>query len=309
MRTLSQIRDRAQQGLQFMLTRPSMFGTDSSYEGTVRSQLLDLAFIDDRDADLQAAFDQLRADGLFTALGTYGALAAALGGQSDYTNELASIYARVAAHMGYFEPARRLTPEEWERACAHDYVAERCATPSDVIERLGPPSYQNAATSPPVLAYAGASDHAWLYFDFRVRHEERTLMRVRRPISPFRASVVPAGEVSNAGPDSPEEAYRKFFVAMLSGDEARLAPMVVQHESLAQLYDSAYPDEVAELLANQYQNMDVFRTAPPPTTIFVASEAFPFPTAVVHDGDSWRVDADALLSFRTKKGVAPSGPA
>lgn len=93
MGTAIEIRERTAATLESMLMRPHMYGTGQPFEGAVRMQLQDLAFIDSREAALDHELDRLRAYGLFGALGAWGALANAFHDESDYTDQLASIYA------------------------------------------------------------------------------------------------------------------------------------------------------------------------------------------------------------------------
>jgi hypothetical protein len=65
MRTPTEIRERAINTLTSMLARPSMWGQGQSFEASVRGLLRDIAFIDDRDAELDHAFAQLEAEGLW----------------------------------------------------------------------------------------------------------------------------------------------------------------------------------------------------------------------------------------------------
>src|SRR5690349_18787309 len=107
MRTADHIRERAVAQADGMLRRPSMYGIGQSLECTIRAQLQDLAFIDARETELERLFDDLRERGLFGPLGSWGVLSSVLG-TGDFTDEIASIYARLASRLHYFQPARRL---------------------------------------------------------------------------------------------------------------------------------------------------------------------------------------------------------
>src|SRR5687767_4729827 len=98
MRNADEIRERAIAQVSGMLLRPSMYGIGQSLEFTIRAQLQDLAFIDGREADLKRLFDDLRDRGLFGPLGSWGVLNGALGAD-DFTDQVASIYARVASRL------------------------------------------------------------------------------------------------------------------------------------------------------------------------------------------------------------------
>lgn len=270
-----------------------MYGTGQAFEGTIRAQLQDLAFIDAREAEL----DLLGARGSFGALGAWGALAGVCRAVSDHTDQLASIYARVAAQLGYLAPARRLTRAEWDRARdVEDWVRREPRLPADVERRFGAPSYKRSGQSPRVLGYAGPDDDAWLYFDFSDAGDGDRLEYVRLPRHPFAASVVDLSSGAD-DPVSPEDVYRRFLVASLSGDMARILPLLVSHEDPAPLWAGAYPADVASLLAETYEQMHVVRATGEMESVVLLSEGCPVPLTMVRDGETWRVDADPLLRF------------
>lgn len=181
MRTAEEIRAAKVQQLGHVLTRPGMWGTGLAYEMAVWGVLHDLVFIDEREADL----DRL------TSTGVQGALAQFGDDECSVTDRTASVYARVAARLGYYEPARRLTPGEWVRARkgAATWARSGERTLADVEAHFGKPSYEKASW-PSVLAYAGAEDDDWLYFDFENRFPNPRLELVRLPRRPFARSVI-----------------------------------------------------------------------------------------------------------------------
>jgi hypothetical protein len=85
------------------------------------------------------------------------------------------------------------------------------------------------------------------------------------------------------------------MLATLTGDRATLERLTIDHEDRERLWAKGYPEGVAELLANQYRDMAVFRTAAPSNIVYLGSEALPLPLAVVREDSSWRVDADPLI--------------
>jgi hypothetical protein len=243
MRDAREIRERVQKVLTGMLHRPSMYEEGRSYEGVVRGQLSELAFIDERETELRAAFALLEPRGLWSEYGAWGVLSAALG-PGDHTDELASIYAWVAAQLRYFEAARRLSDLEWARA--RDVSAWARESPdvigmADVVARFGAPSYQRAGQTPTVLAYAGPDDAAWLYFDF---DEAGALRDVRLPAR-FPEACVDLRKTVAAEVEAPEDVYRRFLIASLSGDEAAIRPLILPSEDPSVLWAGAYPDDVA----------------------------------------------------------------
>jgi hypothetical protein len=291
MRDAAAIRERAQEVLTGILHRPSMYGVGRSYECVVRGQLGDLAFIDEREAELASALKELERRELFSALGAWGVLSATFG-PGDYTDELASIYAHVAAQLGYFQPARRLSDVEWERISELPvWAGEGPRAVADVRARLGEPSYQRRGQAPSVLAYAGPNDVAWLYLDF----EGGALRDIRLPVSPFSAACVDLRPAADA--ETPEAVYRRFLVASLSGDEAQIRPLIIERDDPSILWEAPYPEDVARLLAAQYRSTPVLRVSAPDESVHVASAELPEPLRLVRSGASWRVDPAPLVGL------------
>jgi hypothetical protein len=281
-----------------MLHRPGMYEVGRPFERVVRGALADLAFIDERDDELAAAFAQLRRRGQFSAYGTYGVLCAALG-PGDYTEALASIYACVAAQLGYFEPARRLSDLEWARISnVESWAREKPRSRDDVIARLGPPSYQCPAQRPSVLAYAGPNDSAWLYLDLPPDADE--LRGIRLPTAPFATACIDLRARAEEAV-APEDVYRQFLIASLSGDEASIRPLILPREDPSLLWAGAYPEDVARLLAAQYRSVQVMRVSAPAESVSLVSEAFPEPLTLLRAGSSWLVDPEPLLRLRRER--------
>jgi hypothetical protein len=302
MRDAAAIRERAREVLTGMLHRPTMYGWGQSYEGVVRGQLHDLAFIDEREEQLASALEELERRGLFSALGAWGVLSARFG-PGDYTDELASIYAHVAAQLGYFQPARRLSDVEWGRV--GDLPVWAAAEPravADVRARLGEPSYQRLGQTPSVLAYVGPNDGAWLYLDFG---EGGALRDIRLPVSPFSAACVDLRPAGAADAEAPEAVYRRFLVASLSGDEAQIRPLIIEPEDPSVLWEAPYPEDVARLLAAQYRSTPVLRVPAPDESVHVTSAELPEPLMLVRSGTSWRVDPTPLVRLWRRARAAP----
>lgn len=186
MRSTTEIRERSQATLEAMLKLPGMYSFGRCYEGEVRRQLQDLAFIDCRDAELAHELELLHRHGLWGSFGTWGVLANACGSGVDFIQQVAAIYARVAARLGYFIPARRMTSEEWERARdVAEWASVQTRSLTEVKRRYGVPSYQYAGQwSPRALGYAGPYDDAWLYFFFDGDHGDPRLAHLLLPLYP-----------------------------------------------------------------------------------------------------------------------------
>jgi hypothetical protein len=292
MRTASKIRIHAVDQLTAMLLRPSMWGDNGSYEGTLRGQLHNLAFIDEREAELKREFDALEAQGLFTEIGMWGAFAAAFPAQNA-TDRLASAYARVAARLGYFVPARRLTAPEWRAAQRIEWATKGVVTRADIECRLGPPSYIGSGKWPCVLGYAGPDDDAWLYFDLTPA-PVLELTCVRLPRHPFERSLVDLRPRSREA--TPESAYKEFLLAMLHGDEAQIRSLIVTRTDPSSLWVKPYPKDVAFLLGEQYRDLAVVRVDAP-DVVHLASGAGPTLAAERENG-VWKIDPEPLLRVR-----------
>lgn len=192
MRSAQEIRAAKLEELTSILTRPSMWGTRVLYEAAVRGVLHDLAFIDAREAELEREIDDLRDQRLHTSTGVQGVLERYGDDECSVTDRTASVYARVAARLDYYQPARRLTTREWASARRESAAWARRSPRSraDVEARFGQPSFKGAGQWPSVLAYAGPTDDVWLYFNFENRVESPRLEIVRLPRRPFPRSVI-----------------------------------------------------------------------------------------------------------------------
>lgn len=272
-----------------------MWGWDAQYEMAVRRQLLDLAFIDERDGELEQHLERMRRSGAWGPLGVHGELVGRLG-PGAHTDALACVYADVAARLGYFVPLRRPDATEWRELLDEAVVWAQAAPRSaaDVEARFGPPSYRRAARDPSVFAYASRSDDPWLSFHFDLASQRLLWLLV--PHEFFADAVVdlrPGGASRGA-----EAAYRSFLIATLHGREREVRRHIVRRKTPAVLWDGAYPAGVAKLLARQYREMTVVHVPPPEDVVFLTSDGCPVPLAVMRDGDEWRVDPAPLVALR-----------
>jgi hypothetical protein len=200
MRTAEEIKSKKIEWLEGALRRPRMYGgNDSGVEMVLRDLLGDLCFIDEREAELDAVFQEWHERELQRACRPNHVFRERLA-VDDVSNEVASVYAHAAARLGYYEPARRLTPAEWKalRHGLRQAVKERDWTEQEVRDRFGPPSYTNYY----VLAYAPEDDRlGWVFFDFEWAGGDRLprnnrLRNVRIPARQFAREFVftPFGE-------------------------------------------------------------------------------------------------------------------
>jgi len=313
MRPSSEIRAHVLSDLTGMLERPGMYGTNRYFEAAVRCRLIDLAFIDGCESRLEEAWASLESAGYWSSLGMHGAFAAAIPSSENLTYQLASVYARIASTLGYFEPARRASHSQWERI---QREVEAWATaerrgPADIVARFGEPAYRARGQGPWVLGYAGPSDEAWLYFDLESVEGggsyDRRLRYLRLPTKPLRKSLVDVCRPPRAfsqpeldEADAPEGVYRRFVTALLSGEEEAARDLVLPFEENEVLWDGPYPEDVAALLREQYRTMDIVRVPPPsqPACVHLVSSGCPVPMPVVKTDTGWKVDARPLAAMR-----------
>ena len=78
-------------------------------------------------------------------------------------------------------------------------------------------------------------------------------------------SVAPKGEpaLESGSKNTPEDAYRNFMLANLSGKESAIRPLIVDNEEAQLLWQGAYPADVAAQLSKQYRSMEISRVESP----------------------------------------------
>jgi hypothetical protein len=116
---------------------------------------------------------------------------------------------------------------------------------------------------------------------------------------------------------TPEEAYRKFMIVNLAGEEAAIRPLVLDHPDSHLLWQGPYPADVAELLADQYRTMEITRVDSPDaddaSRVLLQSSAAPIPIAAVNMDGVWKIDATPIIEFRKRAAKLerdePAGPA
>jgi hypothetical protein len=270
-----------------------MYGIGQSLEGTLRSILYLLAFIDERENERLDAFSTFEKSGFWGPFGTAGALAGALGGGLDQTDEIAAVYARLASRLGYYHLENRVAERDWiELERLQTWPADWPRTASTIEAQLGMPSFRCAGQRPTVFAYAGPSDEAWLFLVFSTS-EDQELQSVILPRYPLGPSVIDLRP--RAITASPEEVYRNFLIATVEGDVATIRKLIVHRRDPLPFFAKPYPADVARLLTEQYRAMDVVRVSPPGETVHLISDGCPLALAVVKDGSSWLVDPDPLI--------------
>jgi hypothetical protein len=104
--------------------------------------------------------------------------------------------------------------------------------------------------------------------------------------------------------NTPEEVYRRFMLANLTGDEPAIRSLVIEREGIEILWDGgAYPKDVATLLAGQYRTMEIVRVKLPDRnerkeTVQLQSSASPVPITMVKVDGVWKVDPSPIIEFR-----------
>ena len=311
MRSSSEIHERMLSQVTAMLERPTMYGANRAFELAFCSRLSDLAFIDGRESHLERVWTTLEEAGYWGALGMYGAFAAAVRSSEDFTEVLASVFARIASALGYFAPARRVPSPQWKRMQRDvgRWARAEQRSHADIVARFGEPAYRASGQLPRVLGYAGPTDEGWLYFDLEFveggAHDGRALRYLRLPINPLRRSLVdvcqPTRDFSQPDEDdAPERVYRRFLTALLSGEETAARDLVLPNAENAALWGSAYPEDVAALLGEQYRTMDIVRVPPPAQAacVHLWSSGCPVALPVVQTDTGWKIDARPLAAMR-----------
>ncbi len=99
---------------------------------------------------------------------------------------------------------------------------------------------------------------------------------------------------------TPEEAYRNFMIANLTGDESSIRPLILEHEDANVLWQGAYPAEVTTLLSQQYRSMEISRikSSDDGRRVELQSSAVPMLISVVQLDGSWKIDAGPIIEFR-----------
>jgi hypothetical protein len=89
-----------------------------------------------------------------------------------------------------------------------------------------------------------------------------------------------------------------FLIANLGGGEEEIRPLIVDQPDAAFLWQGPYPPDVAALLAEQHEGMDIVRVEERPDRVLLQSSVSPFPLAVVRIDGEWRVDASPIIELR-----------
>jgi catechol 2,3-dioxygenase-like lactoylglutathione lyase family enzyme len=160
-------------------------------------RLGDLARIEGVEAELERLLDQLREARLFLPTGVLAWFTQRLPAidPTSLDDEVASVYASVAAHLGWARPDRVLDSAQHEHVKRYAVdIVSRDATAADVTNAIGSPSYVFGD----VHAYARADAfNGWVFFDYHhVPHWPGHHARVGAPPTSYRLRNVrlPTGQ-------------------------------------------------------------------------------------------------------------------
>ena len=132
-------------------------------EAAASSLLWDLCFIDEREADFEAAQE---ARHLYGKLGVAGAFNALLGPDCPYIAEIASVFAKDFHRLGYLEVEPRLDAGAWKsliEGLRESHEQSDCRR-SEAVAKYGP---ADLVVDRRVLCYVSpAGEGDWVFFDF-----------------------------------------------------------------------------------------------------------------------------------------------
>ena len=166
MRSAVEIRDYHLEYLNGALLRLSMYGDELA----ARCFLSHVAFVDEREDELNSHFDALDERGATTSLGVAGAFERCTGRKATDV-EVASVYAEIAFRMGYLETNRILRTSEFDslRKDLSDICQSRDFDADEVLSTFGAPSWTSKASRPWPNVYlylASELEDGAIAFDF-----------------------------------------------------------------------------------------------------------------------------------------------
>ncbi|WP_143097107.1 hypothetical protein [Myxococcus fulvus] len=108
-------------------------------------------------------------------------------------------------------------------------------------------------------------------------------------------------------PGSPEDVYRRFALANLTGSEQAIRPLIIDHPDAAILWsEGAYPADVAEELGKHYREMKIVRIEEKFEWVLMKGSDSPIPMELRRIDGVWRFDASPIIDFR-KRAAAQRG--
>jgi hypothetical protein len=108
-------------------------------------------------------------------------------------------------------------------------------------------------------------------------------------------------------PNSPEGVYRAFMFANLTGDRAKIEPLIVPHPKADLLWGGTarFPPGVIDALSRQYREMQIHRMSDTADLVVLKSTAAPVPMQMQRSGGIWRIDVSPMIKFREGRDAAP----
>lgn len=165
--SIKAFRKRAVDRLQHMLTRPGMYGTRDGLEVLFQNQLYDLALIDERTAEYSERIEDLKERGFYCNTGFSGKLELTFPNCGACSDELASLFAEIAAHLGWLPFERLLSEHEWNdlRQFARRKRHNKDYRQSEIVARFGTPSHAVGAGHSHCYVSDDPVEH-WICFDY-----------------------------------------------------------------------------------------------------------------------------------------------
>jgi len=105
---------------------------------------------------------------------------------------------------------------------------------------------------------------------------------------------------------APEDIYRRFMLANLTGDEKVIRSLILDNPDAALLWSGgSYPEPVAAALGKQYREIQITRVMDEPERVVLQSSAAPVPMEVRRVNGEWKLDAAPIIEFRKKSAARP----
>jgi hypothetical protein len=169
MRTIDEFRKHKLKFLKDAIRRPGLFGDPDVWCDYL---LRDLCYIDQHEVKLKLEWNKLKMQKRFGCLGLSTPFQQLLGGRdfgnSAFNDEVASIYAEMAYHLGYLNVERTLSDTEYTVLSGQLQQFKKGKwRQSDILARYGKPSLIIGGSYHSCSCYAPvARNKDWVFFDF-----------------------------------------------------------------------------------------------------------------------------------------------
>lgn len=168
MKTSQELKDRKLNILKYSVIRPEMYAHDHfGVESFFRFLLDDLAFIDEKEDDLETHLNYLNEKELFSASGVAGHLLRYFSKVDSVSKETASIYSEISYNLGYLELDTLLSLKDWENI--FNTIRDQCKNQDlrleDLVNQFGPPSLAIGSAWQQVHCYVcDDKNKEWIFF-------------------------------------------------------------------------------------------------------------------------------------------------